>query len=81
MVTISRDEFRGEWPLRSERVVVELRQNMFCVVNIDGYDFALNGAARSRFNLPDPHDAGVAVIGKSIGPFIDMALDLRPRQK
>ena len=76
-VSIEKDEFRGEWPFRSEQVVVELRHDMFCVVNIDGYDFALNGAARSRFNLPDPHDAGVAVIGISVGPFIDMARDLR----
>ena len=42
-----------------------------------GYAFALNGAARSRYGIPDPHDAGVAILGKSVGPFIDLALNLK----
>ena len=54
-------------------MTVECRDDLFCIVNIGGYDFALNGAARSRFGLPFAHDAGVAVLGKSVGPFIEMA--------
>ena len=34
---------------RRLRVTVECRDGLFCIVNIGGYDFALNGAARSRF--------------------------------
>ena len=73
---VTRDEFEGDWPFRSDRVVVERRGKIFYIVNIEGFAFALNGAARSRFNMPDPHDAGVAVLGKSISSFIDMASTL-----
>ena len=52
------------------------RDELFCIVNINGYDFALNGAAQSKFNYPYPHDMGLAILGKSIGPFIDIALGL-----
>jgi len=69
-------QFSGYWPFRSDKVIVELRDRFFCVINIEGYDFALNGAAKSRFNLPYPHDAGLAILGKSIGPFIDTTLNL-----
>ena len=73
---IFKNQFSGEWPFRSDKVIVELRENLFCVINIEGYDFALNGAAISRYNLPDPHNAGLAILGKSIGPFIDIAFSL-----
>ncbi len=75
-LAVSKAEFGDEWPFRDDRVTVECREGLFCVVNIGGYDFALNGAARSRFRLPFAHDAGAAVLGKSVGPFIDMALGL-----
>ena len=48
-------------------MTVECRDGLFCIVNIGRYDFALNGAARSRFGLPFAHDAGAAVLGKSVG--------------
>jgi len=73
---IFKNQFSGEWPFCSDKVIVELRKPFFYVINIEGYDFALNGAAKSRFNLPYPHDAGLAILGKSIGPFIDIALNL-----
>lgn len=73
---IHKDNFSGEWPFRADEAVIERRDVFFCVANIQGYDFALNGAAASRYNFPDPHSAGVAIIGKSIGPFIDMARNL-----
>ena len=70
---VSKAEFDGEWPFRDDRVTVECRDGRFYIVNIGGYDFALNGAARSRFELPCVHAAGVAVLGKSVKPFIEMA--------
>jgi hypothetical protein len=73
---IFKKQFSGDWPFRSDKAIVELRDRFFCVINIEGYDFALNGAAKSRFNLPYPHDAGLAILGKSIGPFIDLTLNL-----
>ena len=75
-LAVSKAEFGDEWPFRDDRVTVECRDGLFCIVNIGGYDFALNGAARSRFGLPFAHDAGVAVLGKSVGSFIEMALGL-----
>ncbi len=72
-VAVSKAEFGGEWPFREDRVTVECRDRVFCIVNIDGYDFALNGAAQSQFGLPFAHAAGMAVLGKSVGPFIEMA--------
>ena len=75
-LAVSRAEFDGEWPFRSDHATVECRDGLFCVVNLGGYDFALNGAARSGLRLPGPHEAGVAVLGKSVGPFIEMALGL-----
>ena len=73
---VTRDEFEGDWPFRADRVVVERRNKIFYIVNIEGFAFALNGAARSRFNIPDPHGAGVAVLGKSVSNFINIASTL-----
>lgn len=75
--TVTKAEFGQEWPFRTDRVIVECQENLFCIVNIDGYAFALNGGAQSRFRMPFPRDAGLAVLGKSVGPFIEMAFDLR----
>jgi hypothetical protein len=69
-------DFEGEWPFRAEAVIVECRGKLCAIVNVEGYAFALNGLAAGHFNLPGPHPAGVAILGRSIGPFIDMALSL-----
>ena len=74
--TATREGFHGDWPFRVDRVILECRGRMFRIVYADGYAFALNGAARTRFGYPDVHAAGVAIIGKSVGPFLDMAQDL-----
>lgn len=71
----SRD-YANEWPFRIDSATIECRKKMCAIVYLEGYAFALNGFARSHFGYPFPHDAGVAILGKSIGPFIDMALDL-----
>ena len=78
-LAVSRADFGDEWPFHDDRVTLERRDGLFCIVNIGGHDFALNGAARSRFGLPFAHDAGVAVLGKSVGPFIEMAHGLSAR--
>ena len=75
-LALNRADFQGDWPFRQDRVILECRQRLFCIVNVDGYAFALNGAARSRFRFPNPHEAGVAILGRSIGPFIEIALNL-----
>jgi len=71
--TVSRAEFSDTWPFRAAEVTIECRDKIVLVVNIHGFDFALNGVAAGHLNLPFPHDAGEALIGKSVGPFIDMA--------
>ena len=78
VMAVRKGEFHGEWPFRRERAIVECRDGLFYVVNVGGYDFALNGAARSRYQLPFAHEAGAAVLGKSVGPFIDIAATLSP---
>lgn len=73
---LNRKEFNGEWPFYHDSVIIECREKHWCVVTIDGNDYALNGSAKARYKLEDAHDAGMAVLGKSIGPFINMALKL-----
>jgi hypothetical protein len=73
---IKKSEFNGDWPFYADQVTIECRQKYWCVVEIDGHDYALNGSAQGKFNLPSVHDAGMAIVGKSIAPFIDMALKL-----
>jgi len=68
--------YGDRWPFRVDEVVVECRDDMFCIVNVKGYDFALNGSAKTRFGYPDPHDSGVAILGRSVGPFIELAFSL-----
>ena len=74
---VKRDECDEQWPFRVDQVIVECRSRMFCIANIEGYAFALNGAAKSRYQYPDVHDTGIAILGKSVGLFIDMARDLK----
>ena len=73
---ITKEEFEGDWPFYSDEVVVECRNNHWCIITIDGYDYALNGAAKGKYKLENPHDAGAAIIGKSFGEFINIALNL-----
>ena len=73
---VDRGDLPGEWPFNADRIVVARRDRVFAVAYIDGYAFALNGAARSRFKYPDPHRAGLAKFGKSVGPFARIALAL-----
>jgi len=74
---IIRSEYNGDWPFYVDEIIIECRQKYWCVVTIDGYDYALNGAAKERYKLENPHEAGMAVLGKSIGDFIKMTLELK----
>ena len=74
--TVRKRECGSEWPFRSGEVVVECRRGTFAIAYLKGYAYSLNGAAKSRFNYPDPHEMGVAVFGKSVGPFIELAFSL-----
>lgn len=73
---IRKIDFNGDWPFYIDEIIIECRNKHWCIISIDGYDYALNGAAKGRFKLEDVHEAGMAILGKSIGPFIDSALDL-----
>ncbi len=76
---VERQDFSGDWPFRAESVILECVDSTFLIVNINGYAYSLNGSAISRFNLPSAHDAGIAILGKSIGPFTNMARELQPQ--
>ncbi len=73
---IHKNDHKGEWPFYAETVVIECRDKNWCVVTIEGYDYALNGSAKSRFKLDDAHEAGQAILGKGTGDFISLALEL-----
>lgn len=74
---ILKSEYNGEWPFYADEVIIECRQDHWCIVTIDGYDYALNGSAKGRYKLENPHDAGMAILGNSISDFIKMALELK----
>lgn len=73
---IRKEDFEGDWPFYHEEVIIECQDEHWCIVTIEGQDYALNGAAQGRYKLEAVHDAGMAILGKSISPFIDMALNL-----
>lgn len=76
---VSKKDYAGEWPFYVDQVIVECRDQHWCVITIDGYDYALNGSAKSRFKLENPHDAGQAILGKGFSDFIALALHLDER--
>jgi len=73
---IRRDQFDGEWPFYEDEVVVECRDRKWCVIAIDGYDYALNGRTSGHLKLDNPHEGGRAVLGKSLDAFTKLALEL-----
>lgn len=73
---IRKTDFSGNWPFYAEEIIIECRQKYWCVVEINGYVYALNGSAKGRYNLLDVHEAGMAILGESISPFIEMTLKL-----
>ncbi|MDP8254234.1 MAG: hypothetical protein P9M14_00655 [Candidatus Alcyoniella australis] len=75
-LVIKEEDFEQDWPFRCDEVIIECREKFLCVINIEEYDFALDGAARSFYGYPYPHDVGFAILGKSVEPFIQRALKL-----
>jgi hypothetical protein len=73
---IKKSEYKREWPFYTEEVIIECRQKHWCIVTIDGFDYALNGSAQGRYKLENPHEAGMAILGKSYSDFRDMAFKL-----
>lgn len=73
---IRKEVFHGEWPFYHDEVIIECRKKHWCVVTINNKDYALNGSAQGRYKLEDVYEAGMAILGKSVGPFIEMALKL-----
>ncbi len=73
---ILKSVYEGDWPFYVDEITIECRRKHWCIVTIKGYDYALNGAAKGRYKLENPHDAGMAILGKSIGDFIKIALEL-----
>ena len=73
---IMKSEFKGDWPFYNDEVIIECRNKFWCVVTIDGYDYALNGAAVGRYKLENVHDAGMAILGKPVSDFTKLALEL-----
>jgi hypothetical protein len=78
---INRTEYNGDWPFYADEVIIECRENHWCIVTIDGLDFALNGSASGRYKLEFPHEAGRAILGKSVSDFIKMAFELNMTKK
>jgi len=75
-IKISRDECFYEWPFYSNAVVIECREKHWVIVTIDGKDYALNGAAKGKYKLESPHEAGMAILGVSVSEFIKIGLTL-----
>ena len=73
---VKKEEFAGDWPFYHDEVIIECREKHWCVVTIDNKDYALNGSAQGRYKLEGVHEAGMAILGKSVTPFIEMALKL-----
>lgn len=73
---ILKSEFDGDWPFYADEVVIECRYKHWCVIEIDGHDYALNGSAKGRYKLENPLDAGMVFMDKNLSDFIKMALEL-----
>lgn len=76
---IRKNDYEGDWPFYADEVIVECRQKHWCIVSIDGYDYALNGSAKGRYKLQNPHDAGMAILGKNTSDFITIAFELNDK--
>lgn len=73
---IRKSEYQGDWPFYAEEVIVECREKYWCIISIDGHDYALNGAAKGKYKLESVHEAGMAILGNSIAPFLTIAHEL-----
>lgn len=73
---IKKKSYVGDWPFYTEKVTVISYKKNWCTVLINGREYALNGSAKDKFKLENPHDSGEAIVGKSLGNFITIARNL-----
>ncbi|OEY71908.1 hypothetical protein [Salegentibacter salarius] len=73
---INKSEYKGDWPFLADEVIIECREKHWCIVTIDGFDYALNATASGRYQLEFPQEAGMAIRGKNISDFINIARNL-----
>ena len=77
---IYKRKYTERWPFRNiKKVRIERRNSLkgtFYVITINGYNCALNGKTSEKLHLARPYEAGLAVAGISIQPFLDMAKKL-----
>ncbi|SDK92904.1 hypothetical protein SAMN04487898_11348 [Pedobacter sp. ok626] len=73
---IRKNDYKGEWPFYAEKIIIECRNKHWCIITIEGHDYALNGSAKGKYKLESPHEAGMAKLGVSIADFISIALGL-----
>lgn len=78
---ITKLDYKDEWPFYAEEITLECRYKHWCIVSIDGFDYALNGSAKGKYKLEDPHEAGMAILGKSTSNFLRLALELGKEKK
>lgn len=74
---IEKKDFPENWPFINDDAIIACKDNHFCIVNLGGTFFALNGAAAKAYKLKTPHEGKRAEIGKSVEPFIKLAKELR----
>jgi hypothetical protein len=74
---ISKSQYQELWPFKNtDTVRVEKDGQGYIYLIINGYVYALNGLTAQHHNLPFAHEKGEAFVGRSVGPFIKMALEL-----
>lgn len=77
---VEKRKYNGKWPFRNiEKVRIEKRKThrgALHIITINGYDCALDGRTSYILNMARPYEAGLAIIGISIQPFLDMAKEL-----
>jgi len=74
---IKKANYKGEWPFISNQITIIKTGKLWITCIIDGKEYALNGLTQvNQPWLKFPHDAGKAIIGKDVGPFIQIGLKL-----
>lgn len=73
---IQRVDYTGEWPFYADEVIIECRYKNWCVITIEGCDYALHGSAKNKYQLEFPHDAGMTHMDKPFYEFTKLAQQL-----
>jgi hypothetical protein len=72
MKIVNKKKFKGDWPFIEDEIKIK-KKGLSYIVIINDKEYALNGMAQMHLKLETPHEKGMAIIGKSIAPFIKMA--------